>query len=455
MNLATLFSSFTSSKSSQTQYVGQQQSGAAKGATNETGAREDRVELSYSQSTRLTYSAKVAGESAPEPDDSRTTAANNILGFIGARLRLDVSEGASEEQLASRLEAGLSGFVQGYQEAYDQLSGMGFLYPEVETAIEKTFTDVLDGIDELAEELGISSPVTEELRQSQTDRREAFVPAEPSVADALASEVEDPVAQAPQGLIRSLLPEAPSEFAQQNTEAANLKNLIEASSFDYRERESRSFSFSLKTQDGDSVVIKAAYASSALLEGQSVNYTFGEGQTVSGSFRAASGFYLDVRGELDEEELLAIEDLLTQVREVSDQFFAGDIQAAFDSAVDLGFNSEEIAQFSLRLRYQYSAAYRETTESYSPSKSSPSEGAAKLKSLAEKDESLMTLARFIQALEDMRLKAEELGVANFIGNNLAFDNEDSARGPRGIVADLLSRLEALANADQATSEDDL
>ena len=46
-----------------------------------------------------------------------TKVASNILGFIERRLQADVADGATQEQLQSRLEAGLSGFKKGFAEA--------------------------------------------------------------------------------------------------------------------------------------------------------------------------------------------------------------------------------------------------------------------------------------------------------------------------------------------------
>ena len=56
-----------------------------------------------------------------------------------------------------------------------------------------------------------------------------------------------------------------------------------------------------------------------------------------------------VEGELDAQELKAIGDLMDKVDSLATQFFAGDAQAAFSAASDLGFDAGEIAGFALRL----------------------------------------------------------------------------------------------------------
>ncbi|WP_096084737.1 DUF5610 domain-containing protein [Agaribacterium haliotis] len=347
----------------------------------------------------------------------RTDAANTILAFINGRLQIDAAEGASDEQLVSRLEAGLQGFLQGYHEAYEQLSALAMLYPEVEEAIEQTFSDVLDGIDAIAEDLGIASPVTDQLREQQAERR--------ATAKLNSVEAEPlPVFSAPA--------QAGETRPGGNSEADNLRSLIEASSFDYRRSESRSFAFDLTTKDGDRVQIRAAYAQGSVLQGQKVAY--GD-ETLSGSFHAAAGFYLDIQGELDDDELAAIEDLLTQVREVSDLFFNGDINAAFEHASELGFNSEEIARFSLKLRYEYSA---QTDTTYA---SAPAKAEATGEPFDKHDEQLMLLARFVQALEDMRHKSQALGLFSALPEQLV---EQSGAQAESVMAQLIEDLDALA-----------
>lgn len=75
--------------------------------------------------------------------------AGNILGFIEHRLRMDAAEGATLEQLQSRLEAGLAGFQKGFAEASEKLEALSMLSPEVEQDIGKTYELVMDGIDVL------------------------------------------------------------------------------------------------------------------------------------------------------------------------------------------------------------------------------------------------------------------------------------------------------------------
>jgi len=60
---------------------------------------------------------------------------------------------------------------------------------------------------------------------------------------------------------------------------------------------------------------------------------------------------VEVDGNLNDDELAAIGDLLDQVDALATRFFAGDVQAAFDAAAHLGFDAEQIAGFSVDLTY--------------------------------------------------------------------------------------------------------
>lgn len=75
--------------------------------------------------------------------------AGNILGFIERRLQMDAADGATPEQLQSRLEAGLKGFEQGFAEAAAKLEALSMLNPEIQADINTTHELVLEGIEDL------------------------------------------------------------------------------------------------------------------------------------------------------------------------------------------------------------------------------------------------------------------------------------------------------------------
>lgn len=112
---------------------------------------------------------------------------------------------------------------------------------------------------------------------------------------------------------------------------------------DYRE----SMKLKLVTQDGDTVEIRfnsrESYSFSSGRFGSEVE-TWG----VDSSQR--SGFQFKVVGELDADEIDAIQSLLSDVSEVADAFYAGRVDEAFELAAEVGMDGEELARMDLNLK---------------------------------------------------------------------------------------------------------
>lgn len=461
MSLTQVYSSYSSlsysaSASSTTLKFSEQSSAESSSANPAKVKDEGAVADVYIASESYRFEAKYSvysetPASKPSSDNSgKTGAVQNILAFMNTRLQVDRAEGASEEQLASRLGAGLEGFIEGYQQAYEQLSSLSFLNSGVENAIEQTFSGVLEGIDALAAELGIESPVTDEIKSAQEDRRSEYVsdknPVKTEVeTPASASESKAAVSVGAASLNESVQTGSIASTVRQagaiNEKAESLRSLISASSYRYQDAESRSFNFSLTTQDGDEVTIRAAYDTVSIFNGESVSYADVEGTFAEGLFEANSGFYLDIRGDIDEDELAAIEDLLQQVKQVSDLFFANDVEAAFNYALELGFDENEIAAFSLGLRYESFTRVEETYQQISPIRPAEQDFGG----IDFQDPRTQLLAKFVQALEDLRLKAENLGVTGFSDLKESDDAEVEDQ-KEALVGGVLARLEERANA---------
>ncbi|MDO6747284.1 DUF5610 domain-containing protein [Gilvimarinus sp. 1_MG-2023] len=216
-------------------------------------------------------------------------AASNILGFIEQQLQRDIANGASTEELESRLQAGLDGFKKGFNEAKDKLEALNMLNDTVVEDIGKTYQLVTDGIDNFADRYGIT-------------------------------QADQPLA---------VEPPAQAQAVQGNYEYAS----------------AQSFSFEVTTQEGDRVTIQASAS-----RGESASFTQSEaGARYSYASVSSSQYQLTVQGDLNEEEQLAIESLMGQVNTLADEFFTGDLQTAFDYASELGYNTEQISGFALNL----------------------------------------------------------------------------------------------------------
>ena len=282
--------------------------------------RAERVE--YSQSTTALYQPQSAA-AVEGPSQGAVNSATTILSFIEAQLLRDIADGATQEELASRIEAGLQGFQQGFEEASQQLQDMGLLTDDIRTDIGDTYDLVLVGVGEL---------------------RRDYLAAEPE-SEPVVEEVEPTSAE-------SVAAGAPAAVAYGR----------------YEEAASNRFSFELTTADGDRVRINATSLRASLFEGAVAD---GRNLDMLLQYQQAQAesnrFFFSVEGELDEDELAAINELLQQVNDIAEQFFAGDLEQAFNSAMELGYDASEIAQFSLNL--QQTSVQRATTAYRGPEES--------------------------------------------------------------------------------------
>lgn len=253
---------------------------------------------------------------AKQRDERASLAANNILKFVELRLQQDVNDGSTTEQLESRLQAALEGFEQGYGEANDILKDMNLLSDEVEQDISLTKEKVLAGLASLKEQyvLGI----------------------EPD--------------EQPKDIGDDTLDESRTVTADNQSIGQRLANYSAL-----QVGEARDFSFELETKDGDLVTINAsslmAYQAEAGNGSQST--AFGEQQFsyLSEERFEQNNFAFSVTGELDEGELSAINDILNSVNDLAVDFYSGDVQTAFEKALEMGFDTTEISGFAFSMTH--------------------------------------------------------------------------------------------------------
>ncbi|MCO7225369.1 DUF5610 domain-containing protein [Pleionea sp. CnH1-48] len=127
--------------------------------------------------------------------------------------------------------------------------------------------------------------------------------------------------------------------------------------------ETQSFDLELVTQEGDIVQISFAEAfssrSAAFYESSADKTEFGYTEQV----RFESTFELSVQGDLNEEELEAINAVLADVESLAQDFYQGNLDEAFNKALELDINRDELKSLDLNLQqtqtYQAIAAYEQ------------------------------------------------------------------------------------------------
>ncbi|WP_039913793.1 DUF5610 domain-containing protein [Cellvibrio mixtus] len=293
--------------------------------------------------------------------------AGNILGFIERRLQLDVAEGATQEQLQARLEAGLSGFKKGFAEASEKLEALSLLSPEIKTDIGKTYDLVLEGVDELRKKFIDST--------NPTDSK----PTPPNTG-----EVKTSTKPATKLDVPDFLPAATSSYLGYGN---------------YEYGRAREFSFELTTKDGDKVTIKATSSEGLAVEAGRAGRGNNSVGALNASYSSSESFSVNVEGDLSEEELGAINDLLGRVNDLAGQFFAGNLDSAFEQAINLGYDDEQIATFSLNLAQ---AEIQQVTQAYQSVGPARGTDDSKPNLLSEQ---LLPLGNFIKDLLDSLDKA--------------------------------------------------
>lgn len=121
----------------------------------------------------------------------------------------------------------------------------------------------------------------------------------------------------------------------------------------------------IHTQEGDTITLNFASKSAVSVQ----DLQAGDGTTqLSGTDIQAfskSRVTISVQGDLNADELKAVQDLVGQVNQLADGFFSGDINAALSQAGGLSFDGSQLADYSLNL------ALKQTFEAYGLSLSLP------------------------------------------------------------------------------------
>ncbi len=275
-------------------------------ASQALAARSNAADAQATLANRLAEKLGVPPGSLSGSRDEYTPekVAGRILGFIEQRLQSEAAAGADPAKLDKLLSQARDGVEKGFAEARKILDGMGVLKGQVASDIDDTYKRIQDGFGDLDKRFGSAAPGA-----------------------------SDKVAVAGYSERFSALAET--------------------------------FDLSVTTRDGDRLRISVAQASASWSQSSFAASSDGKSTTVVGSSQSGSmrigGWQVDVEGELDDDEIKALEKLFSQVQDLSDKFYAGDLAGAFDRAMALDMDGEQLASMSLRLTQ---TSVRQATDAY-------------------------------------------------------------------------------------------
>ncbi|MFT6968559.1 MAG: hypothetical protein ACJA1S_001282 [Cellvibrionaceae bacterium] len=361
------------------------------GNTSERGAQLSSNGGSNAAGISTSSSASVNNVEKVVAPKGLLEGSKNILKFIEQRLAIEQAAGATSEELQALLGQGLSGFKQGFSEAETIL---GDSSESVSAAVNQLYSEVMDGFEALTKQFVANSDADFDAAASsaaidEVPAEDDSVTANPQVdnnmvGSANLNQATDQLANSNSAgvfggnrlsslsdIIASINGDA-SELVQDNQLGLLNSDKMVSASIEYRKL--NTFSFELVTLDGDKVSIQA---NSASAYNESLDFTQSADQTSQLQMektRSSSEFRVSIDGDIDAQEALAIQQLLDKVLILADEFYNGDVSKAFEKALALDFNQQEITGFAVNLgqvqQFSASAAYQATA--LAPASATPS-----------------------------------------------------------------------------------
>ena len=226
--------------------------------------------------------------------------ASNVLKFVGGVVRGAAKSGADEAQLTDLIGQARSGVAKGIALAEKDLAG--FMNQEITDGIRNSKEAIGEGIDNIEKEVLSPFRGTMEVGASLSAQYAQSQSGGLKITTKDGDEVEISFGQSRQYQYSA---------SERITSSAN--------------------------SNGDANA--PATPESDVVARRSLNVQLSEYRGISFS----------VQGELDDDELGAISDLVKQITDVSKSFFNGDLDTALDKALNLGYDEKELADFALKL----------------------------------------------------------------------------------------------------------
>lgn len=276
--------------------------------------------------------------------------AKNVLKFVGAALKGAKQNGADDAELSKLFEQASSGVLKGIKLAEKDLAG--FMNDEIRNGIDESKKLIEGGVQKLKQDLLENKPAKEpetatnsvqsvsitNVAVEQQQSGELYIKTKDgdevrlSFEDVRQFELNQQIVV--QNSVATTEPEVPDK--QLKADSSNKSNGEESELVP------------VKTAV-DSVNEVAAEESA---EKQDINLSGNTNiQAVEQKsiYHQSNSLSFSVSGELDDEELKAIGQLVADANDLADEFFNGDIQEAYNQALKIGFDDQELVGFALQL----------------------------------------------------------------------------------------------------------
>lgn len=235
--------------------------------------------------------------------------ADRISSFVAMGLENARARGKSEEEVQALYDSAVKGVEQGFKEAKDILDNLKVLNGDIATQVKATEDATFAALEKLS----------------------------------------------------------PSRPAETVSGTGGMTSVAAAE----RYQKAEDFSLTLKTREGD--VVKVNFSRSLDAQSSVAAARDGQGNQAARldlSRTEKTGYEFSVEGDLNEEEITAIQNLMRDVGQVANDFYGGDVQKAFDQVSNVSFDSKQLASMDLRMSRseQYSSVqqYRNTQQMEKP-----------------------------------------------------------------------------------------
>ena len=334
--------------------------------------------------------------------------AKNVLKFVGGAIKNAQNKGADEDKLNNLFEQASSGVLKGIKLAEQDLAG--FLNEEITNGISQSKTLIEDGITKLKRDvfnpqaLNLENPATSSVNSTSISfekQESGELNIRTRDGDAVNITFEDlEQFEFSQRQVQQLAQQTEQDKKAAVTEPVNVPIDVNNAAV----LSSKTTTPADINVDDSEVSINETYKAQPSTDSIQQNTTFYQ----------ESNFSFTVKGKLDEDELKAIGQLVADANELAEEFFNGDIETAFNQALELGFDEQEISSFALQLKKVENTAVIKAYETVSrfDSDSVDSDPAKAVKPVAD------YLDKLLNVLDGARLRLEDTNSYENVVNEL-------------------------------------
>jgi hypothetical protein len=329
---------------------------AISGQNNQILQRDDKLSFSLSLGVRVYSNAlnstleidrQKPNLSTTQPVSSEASIfdfekiAKNVLNFVGGAIKNAQNRGADAGELNRLFEQASSGVLRGIKLAEQDLAG--FMNEEITRGVSQSKSLIEDGIANLKRDI-FNPNILESKKSSQSTVNT---------------------------IIGSTVKQESGELSITTRDGDRVSITFEdLEKFEFSQEQIKQYS-QKKPQDevvevlqpvkSDSASAVTTATSKLTLEANTEDKPDSNVEQVKDSLSAAvlteqkvvffqeSAFSFSVQGELGQDELKAIGQLVSDANELAEEFFNGDIETAFNQALELGFDEQELSSFALQL----------------------------------------------------------------------------------------------------------